>query len=436
MIRMLAIAVALLSLAAVIALDAPTPGGTPAATATYPSEPRTLPAVCPGAQTIPVGDIDSGDAELDSGSDDVDFTVLPEGGEVIDAGASFAGVGMSLERIGSGDIAGLAGLTCAPTSRDQWLVGGSTELGASARLMLSNPADTSVRAEVALHTPVGAVDGVTSVVIGPGAQRVVLLEAIEPEMPAVAVHITAGGLGVSAAMQDSRLEGFTPAGSDWVTASAAGETLAVPTPAESDGDGGATVSLIAPEGAQVDLAMASEQGAVEWIGESELTLEPGVLTEIPIPQAGPGTVIIDASAPVAAASRVRVSRDTAAGDDAQAYDFAWTGSQVRVDERERATVVPPGDVSLQVHADGAGVVDFDADGATVEVTVPTEGSALVPLDVDAGTILSSSAQASWTLVVTDDPGFVTTIEPVSVEPSSVDTTVTVGGYGPAATSEQ
>lgn len=428
MIRILAIVAALVGLAAAIALDAPTPGGSPAASATFASDPRTLPAVCPGAQTIPVGDIQSGDAELDSGSDEVDFTVLPEGGEVIDGGASFEGVGMSLERIGTGDIAGLAGMTCAPTSRDQWLVGGSTELGASARLVLSNPADTSVRAEVALHTPVGAVEGVTSVVIGPGSQRVVLLEAIEPEMPAVAAHITAGGLGVSAAIQDSRLDGFTPAGSDWVTASALGEALAVPVPAESDGDGGATLTLIAPDGAQVDLAMATDEGELTWIGESALTLEPGVLTEIPVPQAGPGTVLIDSSAPVAAASRVRIGRDAAAaGEGVQAFDFAWSGSQARADARERAVVVPPGEVSLQVHADAAGTVDFDADGEAVTVTVEEGGSAIVPLDLEAGVRLSSTAEATWTLVVTDDPGFLTSIEPVSVELSSVDTTVTVGG---------
>ncbi|WP_062131967.1 DUF5719 family protein [Demequina aestuarii] len=427
MIRTLAIVAALLGLAAAIALDAPTPGGAPAATATFASDPRTLPAVCPGTQTIPVGDIQSGDAELDSGSDEVDFTVLPEGGEVIDGGTAFEGVGMSLERIGSGDIAGLAGMTCAPTSRDQWLVGGSTELGASARLVLSNPADTSVRAEVALHTPVGAVDGVTSVVIGPGAQRIVLLEAIEPEMPAVAVHITAGGLGVSVAIQDSRLDGFTPAGSDWVTASAVGEALAVPVPAESDGGRGATVTLIAPDGAQVDLSMVTDQGEVTWIGESALTLEPGVLTEIPVPQAAPGTVLIDASAPVAAASRVRIERDAPAGQGTQAYDFAWTGSQARADARERAVVVPPGEVSLLVHADAAGAVDFDAVGETLTVTVPASGSVIVPVDVAAGVRLSSTTEASWTLVVTDDPGFLTTIEPVSVEMSSVETTVIVGG---------
>ncbi|MFW7413668.1 DUF5719 family protein [Demequina sp. SO4-18] len=430
MIRTLALVAALVGLVAVIALDSPSQGGVPAATATYSSEPRTLPSVCPGSQTVPVGDIQSGDAELDSGSTDVAFDVLPPGGEVIDDGTAFDQVGSSLERIGSGDIAGLAGLTCAPTSNDQWLVGGSTALGSSARLVLSNPADTSVRAEVALHTPVGAVEGSTSVVIGPGSQRTLLLEGVEPEMPAVAVHVTAGGLGVSAALQDSRLDGFTPAGTEWVTASALGEELAVLSPAGPDGDGRATLTLIAPEGAQVDLAMAADRGAVPWVGESTLTLDPGVLTEVPIPQAGPGAVLIDATAPVAAATRVQVPRESGSRGGDLAYDMAWTGSQSRTDARERAIVVPPGSVSLHVHADAGGVVAFDAGGSTLEVSVPEDGAALVNVDLEPGTLLSSAAAASWSLVVTGQPGFITTLEPVSVELTSVDTAVTVDGRYP------
>lgn len=430
MIRTLAIVAALLALVGVVALDAPSPGGRDATTATYSSDPRTLPAVCPGTQVIPVGDIQSGDADLDSGSSDVSYDVLPEGGQVLDEGTAFDGVGASLQRVGSGDIAGLAGLTCAPTSRDQWLVGGSTVLGASARLVLSNPADTSVRADVALHTPVGPVDGATSVVIGPGSQRTVLLEAIEPEMPAVALHITAGGLGVSAALQDSRLDGFTPAGSDWVTSSALGEALAVPVPVESDGEGLATLALIAPEGADVTLSMASNDGPVEWLGESELTLEPGVLTTVPVPTSAPGTVLIDSSAPVAASSLARVARDAEAGSGDAAHDLTWTGSQVRSDARARAVVVPPGAATLLVHAETPATVQFEADGVPIDRTIPADGSSFEQLDVDPGTVLSSSDEASWVLVITDEPGFVTTIEPVSVEQSTVDTTVSVSGYAP------
>lgn len=427
MIRVLAIVAALLALAGAIALDAPTPGGREAATATYSSEPRTLPAVCPGSQTIPVGDIQSGDADLDSGSDEVRYDVLPGGGEVLEEGTAFAGAGVALERIGSGDIAGLAGMTCAPTSRDQWLVGGSTVLGASARLVLSNPADTSVRAEVALHTPVGPVDGATAVVIGPRSQRTVLLEAIEPEMPAVAVHVTAGGLGVSAAMQDSRLDGFTAAGSDWVTASAVSESLAVPVPVESDGQGLATLALIAPDGAEVSLSMASADGPVEWLGESELTLEPGVLTAVPVPVGAPGTVLIDSSAPVAAATLARVAREADAGDGAVAYDLAWTGSQARSDARARAVVVPPGTATLLVHADTPATVQFEVGGAPLDVTVPADGSSFEQLEVAPGSVVSTADEASWVLVMTDEPGFVTTIEPISVEQTSLDTTVTVSG---------
>src|SRR5690606_5790504 len=137
------------------------------------SEPRVLPAVCPGPQTIPVGDIESGDTDLDSGSADVRLEALPAGGARVDDGTMIEGVGVSVERVGSGDLAGMAGMSCAPTSPDQWLVGGSTSLGSSARLVLSNPAASPVRAEIELFTPLGEVERSTSVVIGPQSQTTV-----------------------------------------------------------------------------------------------------------------------------------------------------------------------------------------------------------------------------------------------------------------------
>ncbi len=431
MIRTLTVVASLLAFAAVLALDSPVQGGEPSVSATFASEPGTMTSVCPGPQTIPVGDMRSGDADLDSGSTDVRFDVLPEGGVMLDEGTAFDPVGGSVERIGTGDIAGLAGLTCAAPAREQWLVGGSTTLGSSARLVLSNPADTPVSANVVLHTAVGQAEGEASVVLGPRAQQVVLLEAVEPEIPGLAVHISASGAGVSAALQDSRLDGFLPAGSDWVTASTLGTTLAIPVPSPTDGETLGRIAMVAPDGADVTLSMVSAAGEVAWLGEQNYTLEAGVLTELPVPAADTGMVLVQASAPVTAASVVRVAREAATRDGAQAFDLAWTGGQDVHDTRMRASVVPSrGDVALLAYAQEPGTYVFDAQGDQVEVSIPAGVSVLTPLDIEPGTVLVSDEPVVWALVLTDEPGFITTLEPVSVDPVSIDTEVAVGGYLP------
>lgn len=436
MMRTLAVFGALLAFAAVVALDSPTPGGQDAATQTTTSAPRTVQSVCPGPQTIPVGDIESGDVTLDSGSTDVRLEVLPAGSDVVDDGRAFDTVGIAVERIGTGDIAGLAGLTCAPAAHDQWLVGGATVPGSSARLVLSNPAATSVSAAVTLYTPVGEADAQATVVIGPGAQRVVLLEALEPEMPGLAINVSAGGAGVSAALQDSRLEGFTAAGSDWVGASALGTELGIPVPSTTDDNAEARLAMLAPHGADVTLRMVTESGEVPWRGEQTHTLAPGTLVEIPMPNADAGVVLIDSSAPIAAAAATRVARTAPTGDDARAYDLAWTAAQERADERTRATVIPAdsvitdGDVELVAYANEPGTYRLDADGQVVDVVI-REGTAVrMPVDLAQGTVLSSDDALTWALIVTDEPGFLTTLEPVSVEEITIDTTTRVGGYLP------
>lgn len=436
MMRTLAVIAALLAFAAVIALDSPTPGGEPAAVQTTTSEPRTVQSVCPGPQTIPVGDIQSGDDTLDSGSADVRLETLPLGADVVDLGLAYDLTGVSVERIGTGDIAGLAGMTCEPAAHDQWLVGGATAPGSSARLVLSNPAATSVSATVTLYTPVGEADAKGTVVIGPGAQRVLLLEALEPEMPGLAVHVSAGGAGVSAALQDSRLDGFIAAGSDWVGASTLGTDLAIPVPDTSDDSTEARVSMLAPDGATVTFSMVTEAGETTWLGEQSLTLSAGILTDVPVPSAESGVVLIESTAPVTAGVATRVARAAPTGDGAQAFDLAWTAAQERGDSRTRATVVPAdamvtdGAVELIAYASDPGTYSIDAGDTVLDVVISADSTVRLPIDLPEGTILTSDEPLTWALVATDAPGFITTLEPVSIEEIAIDTVTRVGGYLP------
>ena len=67
-------------------------------------------------------------------------------------------VGAQVERIADGDIAGWAALTCSAPAAEQWLVGGSTALGSSARLVLTNPSTAPSEVTVTLYGPLGRVE--------------------------------------------------------------------------------------------------------------------------------------------------------------------------------------------------------------------------------------------------------------------------------------
>ena len=427
--RIIATVLGLAAVLGVATLASPEAGGAPGAGATIAIEPVRQPVACPGPLTIPVGSISSGDEDLDSGSTDVVYETTPSGTPLGDGVAVDASQAVTLERVATGDIAGLAGLACTAPARDQWLVGGSTELGASARLVLSNPTDSSVRARVQVYGPVGQGEEATSVLLGPTSQETLLLESIEPELPTIAVHVRSEGVGVAAALQDSRLDGFTAAGTDWVSPSQPASSLVIPVAGPATADAPAELALLAPDGAEATLTLLTEDGPQPWLGNESLELEPGVLTDIQVPAVGLAAIRIDASAPVVAGARVQVAREAPLDDGSLAFDHGWTAAQDTSEQRVRAAVVPDGEVSLIVASPGATTFTADAEGEAVTVDVEDGAVTSVPLDLEPGTVLTSTDAASWALLVTDqEAGFVTTVEPVVTEIAGREIAVSVGGY--------
>ncbi|MDN4478266.1 DUF5719 family protein [Demequina sp. SYSU T00039] len=429
---------AVLAGAAVVAAAALTgaiPAGEPLASAPYQGEvtPDQQPLACPGQVEIPVGQIESGDAALDSGSDDVAYDA--EGEDRQGAGAGFttgADTGASVERVGGGDVAGLAAAGCTAPSQEQWLVGGSTALGSSARLVLTNPTEASTEVTVTYYGPLGQVDDRTVVSVAAGGQQDLLIEGVAAETAALVTRVTATGAGVVAAIQDSRLDGFQPAGTDWVVPSASPARSLVIAGVGSAADGAETLlRLMAPEGATLDLALLTGQGAATWGGVSALELEPGVVTEVVVPQVDAGAITIEADAPVTAAAMVRVPRAVIDGPrDAQAWDLAWSPAQAIADGMPRSVRVGEHTTAVVVYAPTVGTFTLtDASGAEVVSRTLSAGTvASLPLDVAAGTELTGTAGFAWELVLEDSPGFVSRLTPrrTDVEPIGVD--VTRGAY--------
>ncbi|GMA36498.1 hypothetical protein GCM10025876_27020 [Demequina litorisediminis] len=88
----------------------------------------------------------------------------------------------------------------------------------------------------------------TSITLGPGSQQSILLEGVEAEVPALAIQVESGGVGVSAALQDSRLTGFVAAGTEWSTGTSTFTDQIVPIAAPVTGEASGSLRVVAPEG--------------------------------------------------------------------------------------------------------------------------------------------------------------------------------------------
>lgn len=328
-----------------------------------------------------------------------------------------AGVVSSLSS--DGDLRGLTTASCTPPSAVSWIVGGSSAVGSSSELRLTNPGSTSVTARVTLLGSTGelALPSGGVVAVPAGETRTVLLETASDASDRVAVGVEAddGALGVSLATES--LDGETPAGTEVLTPGAAPSTdLTVPgvllTKAADQGEeekDGATssdapavrVANPGTEPAAVTLTMEGEHGSEVLPGAESVTIDPGAVFDVSLAgvEAGAYGVHVTSDQPVAAAVRlVRSAGEHPETSGALVHDVAWA-------QAGEAAAVQSGTVSmprangmtpqLLLTSSGAAALGdttvhlASADGTwSTDVDVPagTTVAAKVPDDVDAVTL--------------------------------------------------
>jgi len=400
-----------------------------------------LPIACPGSLTIPVGNIGGGDGVIGSGSDDIRESLFRlNADEPVATGDGWTITGVlatEIERVGDGDIAGLSAVPCLAPRTDTWLVGGSTAIGSSARLVLTNPTDVASDVKVTLYGPAGQVDQGLGIAVGPHSQSSYLLEGVTTGLATLVVHVEATAAGVTAVIQDSRLDGFLAAGTDWVVPNdAAGTELAIPGvgPSAPDGlSGASTVRLFAPDGATVSLRIAGILGSVPWPAGESITLQPGVVVDVNLPATDVATVLIEASAPIYAAGFTAVGR---APDEAlqgtAVRDGAWVNAQAHRKDRSYSVVVPHYAVSAVAYSqESATFRALGPDGSELlSATIPAGQTREFPLSVPSGTLVTVEGSIAWSVRVRDLPGFIATVQPEDI--GAVDTSIVVepGSYVP------
>jgi hypothetical protein len=128
--------------------------------------------------------------------------------------------GSMTTRSTSDDIRGLASTTCAAPGTDFWFVGSGAVVGRRGRLYLSNPEAVPAVVDVALFGPDGPVDAPSGrgVTLAAGAQQVLKLDALAPDVERFGVHVQVRQGRIAAALRDQQVQGLIPRGADWVPA--------------------------------------------------------------------------------------------------------------------------------------------------------------------------------------------------------------------------
>lgn len=314
------------------------------------------------------------------------------------ADSATAGIaGAQYQSVNEGDYRGLAASECAPPSSDTWLLGGSTAVGRSTLLTLVNPGRVASTISMEIYSDDGLVEaaGTTGIVVPAGGQRVISLAGYAPDVVSLAVHVVSRGGPVTANLQESIVRGIEPSGVDIIGHTAAPSTLnvipgiliagadAVSGRLGEEGfeDLGTALRLFVPgdDAAQATVRVVPEDPAL--VGASfELSLDPGVVTDIPIEGLTDGaySVVVDSTVAVAVAARAStVAGQKAGSTPAGASDVAWFASATALTGPTLASIAfgksaslhlsNPGDTSVTVTI-GPNTVVVDA-GASVSVEV-------------------------------------------------------------------
>lgn len=213
-----------------------------------------------------------------------------------------------------GDLTGLVAASCQGAAPETWLVGGGTEVGSGARLVLQNPGRTAATVQVRLWGPTGPVEqaGAPEYLVPAGSERAVLLEGVAAEQPRLAIRLQASGGLVTAYLQDTRLRGVVPAGVDHVVAGRPPATRQVVTglsvvDTPVGGADAALLRLLAPEAATTArVTLLGPDGPVPLPGTERVPLPRGAVLDLPLGglPAGDYTAVVEAARPVVAGAMI------------------------------------------------------------------------------------------------------------------------------------
>lgn len=300
-------------------------------------------------------------------------------------------------RADAGDLRGLSVSACLPPSTTQWLVGGTSEPGSSARLLLTNAGQTPVTATVDMWGDTGPVESPASVLVPAQESRSLLLETVSQE-ERLALRVTADGGHLAAAIQDSALAGVVPAGTDMITPGADPSTLASIGPVQvtevEAQDDPPVLRLVNPATteATVSVDLLTDDGPTVLAGAQDQVLEAGTVTDISLAGVDPGALAVQVHSDLPVTGSVLRTAVGQAGEldpGEPVRDRAWIGAQ---DVAERGVLTVPAEVTDTVSVLLANPL---AQAQQVQVrAIDPQGTGAEPvtIEISAGSVVELEAE--------------------------------------------
>jgi hypothetical protein len=286
-------------------------------------------------------------------------------------------------------LSGYAADACAEPSNDSWLVGGSTEVGRTTLLLLSNPTSVTAAVAVEVFGEHGLVSSSVSkgVFVEAGEQRILSLAGLAPDLVAPVVHVTSTGGKVLASLQHSVMRTLTPAGIEIVNASAVPATTQIMTgvvltgqQASAGSENGAVSSDLEPAVRVVVPGTVSTTVHVRIIpasgkvSEVQATVSAQTVVQFPFAGIPDGTYTVEVTGDQPIVAGVRTVQSSPTGGD-----FTWVSSVAPLG----ASVVVPVPAGP-----GATLALFNSGSAPVTATLAKGNSAPVTVTVAAGAFVT------------------------------------------------
>lgn len=344
------------------------------------------------------------------------YTVPAESSEPLPAGAA-------LSAISSETYGGFAASSCVEPSAESWLVSGSSDVGRTSLIVLSNASAVPSTVDLTIYGESGpvAAAGSTGILIPAGTERIVPLSGLAPNIIAPVVHVSSRGGEIAASMQSSVISGLTPFGIENSPSSVApadavtipGVVLSTQSEVPSSDDVGVTsdqqsaVRIVAPGDVDANVTVEVRNDDPTGTGTSATTVIPAdSVVEVPLSGLADGsyTVVVSADAPVTAA--VRTSSTGTVRTDLAWYPStsALTGSFYV------ATVETDAVTALHLSNTGAAVTEVGIvreDGSRQDLSIGTGQAAAVDLTAGRRVLVETTGELRASVSLVSDGGGIT-----------------------------
>jgi hypothetical protein len=174
---------------------------------------------------------------------------------------------------------------CAAASDDWWFNGADTSVGSTSRLVLTNTTPAIAVVDVALFGPKGAVQtvGQRGIALAPDSRQSLDLARFAQSLSHVSVHVHATAGLVTAAVETTRVDGVTPAGSEWLPAATAPSTSTL-IDAAVRGAASQDLEIVNPSdvGALVQVQVVEDSGPFVPSGLEAVRVQPESVATVPL----------------------------------------------------------------------------------------------------------------------------------------------------------